>query len=316
MTNKAWFINLNWDHNIEIWMNCRKNGRAAIGWGDPHDEVEHPAGRRAEGYLRQVAPGDRIVAFLKNRRLGGWGTVTEAYNPQDYDPQLRPGTDEPDFGKVVHVQWEQSATPPLGKAALMKREEMYGFNFMYTISPLRPDSFDRLKGMIEDPKRWEPIYELEEVVPESAETATEDSEDDEAPSPLRETALRQLLAQKLDLIESGLVPFQKGNSAEEFQVGIAGRIDLLCKDRNGNPVVIELKRDRSSDEVIGQLARYMGYVKKHLLPAGKIVRGIVVAHAIDERLELAVDALANAELRVYQVQVSVHKPKANGGPCR
>src|SRR5271157_224167 len=41
-----------------------------------------------------------------------------------------------------------------------------------------------------------------------------------------------------------------------------GRIDILAKEKNSdNYVVIELKRGQTSDNTVGQLARYMGWVK-------------------------------------------------------
>lgn len=70
-------------------------------------------------------------------------------------------------------------------------------------------------------------------------------------------------------------------------------------------MVVELKRDTSSDRVFGQLARYMGYVKKHYLSEGKLVRGMIVAHAADEHLLLALEAFPSVELKLYDVSVTI-----------
>jgi len=48
-------------------------------------------------------------------------------------------------------------------------------------------------------------------------------------------------------------------------------------------MVIELKLDRGPDRALGQLARYMGWVRANLA-AGTEVRGVVVARRIDEKL--------------------------------
>ena len=49
-----------------------------------------------------------------------------------------------------------------------------------------------------------------------------------------------------------------------------GRLDFLCIDQVTDAlVVVELKRGRPSDMVIGQIARYMGYVRSHLAMPGR-----------------------------------------------
>ena len=124
-----WLINLNWEHNIEIWLNCRRQGRVAIGWteltDDQQDEIS--AFRKALTYLREMEAGDRVVAFLKDRRLGAWGTVTKPYDPTVFDPQLGAGSEEPDFARVVGVRWDEASCPPLGQAARMLPSDATGF---------------------------------------------------------------------------------------------------------------------------------------------------------------------------------------------
>ncbi|PIR42003.1 MAG: hypothetical protein COV30_00605 [Candidatus Yanofskybacteria bacterium CG10_big_fil_rev_8_21_14_0_10_37_15] len=66
-----------------------------------------------------------------------------------------------------------------------------------------------------------------------------------------------------------------------------GYIDLLVKDRSNNTyVVIELKKGQTSDDTIGQLSRYMGWVKKNLAQ-DKEVKGIVIAGSSDIKLKYA-----------------------------
>ncbi|MCL4257292.1 MAG: DUF1016 family protein [Anaerolineales bacterium] len=83
-----------------------------------------------------------------------------------------------------------------------------------------------------------------------------------------------------------------------------GRIDLLVKDRAGNFVVIELKRGQTSDDTIGQLARYVGWVKENL-SNGKPVKGIVIARREDERLKYALKAMSGIDFFVYKVKFSL-----------
>lgn len=304
-----WLINLNWNFNIEIWVNCQKNGRAALGWGQwPESEIQNLSSfQKASGYFKAMKAGDRVISFLKDRRLGSWGTITKPYDEMDFDPQLHPGSKEADFGRVVHVKWAERDVPPIGQAARMKPEELHGFAWVASVNPLRDEAFERLTGMLKDKTRWETIAELAEERG-ADDRAPEEEVEEEWLSPIREVALRTILARDLGKIEKGLRPFDSKAGAEEISVGAAGRIDLLCRDSDDNLVVVELKRDTPSDQVVGQLLRYMGFVKENYLKAGKIVRGIIVAHAADERLRLALQALPNVELKLYEVAVTIRAP--------
>jgi hypothetical protein len=100
------------------------------------------------------------------------------------------------------------------------------------------------------------------------------------------------------LIEKGLTVIQR-----EFDTKEAGRIDLLCKDKYGNHVVVELKKGRKSDEVVGQILRYMGWVIKNR--KGK-VRGIIIVNEVDDRLNYAIIPLKDMiEIKYYKVRFEI-----------
>jgi hypothetical protein len=89
-----------------------------------------------------------------------------------------------------------------------------------------------------------------------------------------------------------------------------GRIDLLARSRNVKKprwLVIELKRNQSSDDTIGQTLRYMGYVQEHLAD-GEPVNGMVIAHEADDKLEYALKVLPNVHLMHYEVDFRLKSP--------
>lgn len=101
---------------------------------------------------------------------------------------------------------------------------------------------------------------------------------------------------------------EDGDIAQEYPTPI-GRIDLLARDRdNADWVVIELKRGRSSDVVVGQLLRYMGWAQENLASEGEAVRGIVIAGDADDRLRYALKPLTDkVTLLTYTVQFDVQE---------
>lgn len=86
-----------------------------------------------------------------------------------------------------------------------------------------------------------------------------------------------------------------------------GFIDLLVRDKaTRRYVVIELKRGQTSDDTVGQVARYMGWVKMNLAGGGE-VSGIIIARANDRRLQYALQMVRNVELFVYKVSFSLER---------
>ncbi|HLW98329.1 MAG TPA: endonuclease NucS domain-containing protein [Candidatus Acidoferrales bacterium] len=79
-----------------------------------------------------------------------------------------------------------------------------------------------------------------------------------------------------------------------------GPIDILAVEENGNFVVFELKLSRGPDKAMGQLLRYMGWVKK-TLAGEKQVHGIIVAKQMDEKLRYASLPVPNVSLLNYEV---------------
>jgi len=87
--------------------------------------------------------------------------------------------------------------------------------------------------------------------------------------------------------------------SQQYRTSI-GPIDILAKDKStGDYVVIELKRNQTSDDTVGQIARYMGWVKEHL--NNDSVKGIIVCGKYDEKLNYAQEMLPNLEVFLYEV---------------
>ena len=96
------------------------------------------------------------------------------------------------------------------------------------------------------------------------------------------------------------------DAGRQYDTREVGRIDLLCEDENSNDfVVIELKRGRTSDQAIGQLARYMGWVDTKLAN-GRSVRGIILASEFDAKLRYAARMIPRVQLLRYETKFEIH----------
>jgi restriction system protein len=81
-----------------------------------------------------------------------------------------------------------------------------------------------------------------------------------------------------------------------------GEIDILARDRSsGNWTVIELKKGRNSDTVVGQILRSMGWIRTHKAGGTEKVRGIIITGAPDERIKYAISASEGIEFFTYKV---------------
>ena len=98
-----------------------------------------------------------------------------------------------------------------------------------------------------------------------------------------EAALEAWLAQNLQKLEKGLTLKDR-----QFETEDAGRIDILARDKDDGYVVVELKRDKASDSALGQILRYIGWVRLNLLSDDQMVRGYVVGDRFDDRITYAV----------------------------
>jgi len=131
----------------------------------------------------------------------------------------------------------------------------------------------------------------------------EDENEEEEPGAIGvdERELQQYLALHPEKLERGLKLVRA-----EYVTGV-GRIDLLCKDKAGKPVVVELKKHMAGEKALGQLLRYMGWLMHNDRSAReKKVRAILVTHEYNEKLDYAVRAVGDrVQIRYYAVRFEI-----------
>ncbi len=100
----------------------------------------------------------------------------------------------------------------------------------------------------------------------------------------------------------------EGNQIGRQYLSDTGPLDILAVSKDGAELlVVELKRGKASDSVVGQIQRYMGYIKDQVAEPAQAVRGVIIALEDDLRIRRALSVAANIEFYRYQVKFTLTK---------
>ena len=101
---------------------------------------------------------------------------------------------------------------------------------------------------------------------------------------------------------------EEGEKVGQQYPSDTGPIDILAISKNKKTLlVIELKKGRVSDNVVGQIQRYMGYVKDELCEENRTVKGIIIGLEDDVRIKRALSVTSNIDFFRYKVNFSLFK---------
>ena len=87
-----------------------------------------------------------------------------------------------------------------------------------------------------------------------------------------------------------------------------GPIDILAISKDKKELlIVELKKGRVSDVVVGQIQRYMGYVLDELAEADQTVKSVIIALEDDLRIRRALKVTRGIEFYRYQVNFKLSR---------
>jgi len=95
-----------------------------------------------------------------------------------------------------------------------------------------------------------------------------------------------------------------GTPGQQYATDV-GVIDILAKDKNGNFIVIELKRAEYGFKVVGQILNYIGWVKKNLASEGQKVYGLIIVGKANKTLLSAVEPVSDLVF-VKEYRIKMH----------
>lgn len=270
----------------KAWQFDLREGVIAIGWrelGDPsalsQDELRQRIravwGSKVETlysnilwrFFHEVAPGDIVIARRGVKRIVGVGTVRRtAFRDEDMGVARVGGDKEAAYCNFLGVDWSESER--------VWDKPVFAMHAFYEV----PE------------ERYRELVEGVETGP-SPETCEF----------VLEKYLQEFIVTNFSRIFKDLELV-----GEKYPAADAGEIDILAKHpTTGRFVVIELKKGRESDKVVGQVLRYMGWVSQSLCTADESVRGLIICKEPDPKLTYALAMMPTVDVRYYQVNFSL-----------
>ena len=273
---KCWFWVCDIGRYHDLWEKWKEKGVATLGWPPDCSDDENYR-RRLDYNLRQVErmeKGDRIVAYLKQHRIGGIGTFEKGIDRRGWTPVS--GDDQ---GRRARVIWD--TLPKKGCYSLAPEGAVP--QRMPTVRRIGSSrKFSLIETAVTNPDSWEPLSDSRLLVQDERKE------------------LHPLIEKNLGSLEEGLKPNPWG-SMREFPAKPIGSIDFLCVDASDCPVVIEAKAYSADDSSIGQICRYMSWVRLRIRGGGE-VRGFLIAGEFSPKVRYAASDVKGLELFRYEVR--------------
>jgi restriction system protein len=228
-------------------------------------------------FYNEIEPGDVVIARRGRKILAAAGTVRER---AIFEPGRNSDVDHPHF---LSVTWHQEPRNKDFGAVVFPMPTLAEIDETQFQSFVEGSGFELAKS------------EEGEVYEDQAEFVLE-------------KYLEEFIVSNFSGIFKGELEIfidEDGNTGQQYTTDI-GSIDILARDRRDNSlVVIELKKGRPSDQVVGQVMRYMGWVKKNLAQEGQKIRGLVICREEDQRLSYALEMIDHVDARYYKVSFSL-----------
>jgi restriction system protein len=233
-------------------------------------------------FWHEIGPGDFVIARRGRTILAAIGKVVHSgFYARGKNPFLSSPDNSHDG--FLEVEWQHEP----------KNKKFPNSVFpMYTLKELPETDYHRFVDEDSAPGEILQAQEPNGLLEESSSFALE-------------KYLQEFMVSNFDQIfKRSLVMYVDGTGGDgqQYETNIVGRIDILAVEpKSDSFVVIELKRGMSSDQVVGQVLRYMGWVKSKLCKDGQTVKGLIICRERDSKLDYALTMTNNIEVRYYEV---------------
>lgn len=285
---RFWRVTCHTGQHPGQWQTWFREQCCGVGWPPPEFGLDRDGDgdrgwSRARNALRQMRPGDSIVASLPDHRLGRIGTIVSlAVRDNEWAPLVPPSPEKPfgENGRRILVRWDLGCGPDTPDRVVRIPE---GFRFSQgqargSIVQLPSELEVPLRKVMADPNNWVSLIGQFRM----------------------EQALSDYIALHPGRIEDGMVghPDEK---IRERTFDDRTRCDVILQDRHGVTVLIECKQHALARENIDQVLRYRQELRK-VRGEGYPVR-LMLVHGGSRR----VDAQVAEYARQHAVELVFHE---------
>ena len=231
-------------------------------------------------FYHEIKEGDIVLARQGTKRLAAVGEVkSKAYYDENKGSGIASNNPEYDHRNFLDVEWYDNP-----------RNKKYNGRVAFGIQTIYEIDETEYEALVSD--TITDVEELEEGI-------------ENRPQFFLEKYLEQFIIDNFDNIFDKEIILLKDNQdnivGRQYRTDV-GIIDILAREPDTNSfVVIELKKGRESDKVIGQILRYMGWVGEELCQSDQTVKGIIICQESDDKLYYATKATQNIKLKYYRI---------------
>jgi len=229
----------------------------------------------------EISPGDIVIARKGRKILVAIGKVTKTgfYAPGKNPFLASPDNSHPNF---LGIEWLDQPRNKFFTNIVFPMHtvcEITESQYLSLVEGTTPGTVTTLDEMIENQNEFVLEKYLEEFIV---------------------TNFNAIFKGKLKIYED-----TEGNDGQQYSTDV-GSIDILAVEKASNSfVVIELKKGRPSDQVVGQILRYMGWVKLNLCTDGQTVKGLIICRDPDPKLSYALAMTNNIDVQYYSVSFAL-----------
>jgi len=238
-------------------------------------------------FLHNIQIDDIVIARRGTKRIAAIGKVTgTAFYNLEKAWERMPYREKNPYPYFISVEWISD------KKDIVFDKIVFS---MVTIYEINEEKYEALINGRDEPSGKTKVDEIDHDIVNKTEFIMEKYLEEFIIS-----NFNKIFPKNIKLIED-----EEGNVLNQYPTDV-GVIDILAQDTKTKAyIIIELKKGKESDKVVGQTLRYMGWIKENLATEGEEVKGIIICKEADTKLKYAVSMIKDISIKYYEIDFRI-----------